>query len=189
MRKRRSLRFVPWLLLLAAGVGLGLCCVRRGPDDSEHAEEPDTSAGAEFAAPSEMPQVDESDRIDSEDLKAAAEPIELDEEGEDGRGTTPVARYLQNSNQHDRQLLASIERETQKAPSPEVMELLAQRRAGASREQLERFIDSELGSDLRVRVAAKRWLRQSLGEPAPAPSPLPGDTKGSTPKTVQPLKP
>lgn len=193
MLNRRSFRLAPWLLVLAAAVGLGLCCGRPEPEPSLSGEQ-GVSAGSEASSAAQnslevMPQLDEGEAIDAVDLKAAAEPLPIDEDAEEGKEAAlhPVARFMRNSDQHDRQLLANVERETQKSPSPEVMELLAQRRAGASREQLERFIDTELGSDLRVRLAAKRWLRDSMGDLAPKPSPRPGETDG--PRQVQSPKP
>lgn len=185
MQTRRSSRFIPWVLGIAvAGSLFGLCCVRDGrggPEANSAAEvSPQAGAGESRSLEAMPPAVDEAERIAPEDLKAAAEPGPLeneDAENDKGAALNPVAHFMRNSDQHDRKLLSAVERETQKAPSPEVMELLAQRRAGASREQIERFIDNELGADLRVRVAAKRWLRESMGGAAPEASPLPGDAQ------------
>jgi len=189
MRVRGFSRWIPVALLSAAVLLLCLRCAHREPE-SGRAEPAAPVAGSEqpatVPAPSELAEPSEPE---AEDVKAAAEP-QTPDEAEDEAGDAqlnPVAQFMRHSDEHDRNLLASVERETKKSPSPEVMELLALRRAGATRTELERFIDTELAADVRVRLAAKRWLRASMGGPAPEPSPLPGAGGGT--RQVKPLAP
>lgn len=69
-----------------------------------------------------------------------------------------VVRLIRSTDEADRSLLAEVERLREGAPSEAVQALLALRRSGAGREQLERFIAGRLGSPLALRLAARRWL-------------------------------
>jgi hypothetical protein len=106
-------------------------------------------------------------------------------------GTTTLGRLMQVTDKHDRAMLADIERKAKQRPSNSVYRLLELRRAGKSRADLERFIQTELDGGITVRLTAMKWLRAINGEPEPAPStdPLlrqPGEPDAQ-PRTVKPL--
>jgi hypothetical protein len=189
MRDRRSLRWLLLGLLLVGALGVGLCCVPRESDAPATAAPAPSNAGNERAAPLEpQPPAVPTEEDDNAAIRAASEPQEpAAEDAPGGSALNPVATFMRNSDKHDRELLASVERETKKSPSPEVLELLALRRSGASMSELEQFIDTELASDIRVRAAARRWLRESTGGEAPASSPPPGQGGGE--RKVQPIAP
>jgi hypothetical protein len=160
-----------------------LRCVQRSP---ESVESPATTAGAEQRAQPAGEQ-DAGPGLPGTEVAEAAEPQPPEDEDQPEASLNPIARYLRNSDAHDRDLLATIERETKRSPSPEVMELLSMRRAGVAPQELARFIDTELPNDVRVRMAARRWLRESNGTPAPPASPLPGAGGGA--RRVAPIAP
>jgi len=106
-------------------------------------------------------------------------------------GTTTLGRLMQVTDKHDRAMLADIERKAKQPPSNSVYRLLELRRAGKSRADLERFIQTELEGGITVRLMAMKWLRAIHGEPEPAPSPepllrQPGEPDAQ-PRTVKPL--
>lgn len=101
-----------------------------------------------------------------------------------------IARALHATDEHDRALLADIERRTHADPPPAVRELLALRHRGASRAELDRFIAEHLHDDLRVRIAAQRWARAVA--PLPSDAPAQTDTsfgRGGGVRRVKPLAP
>jgi len=200
MRARRPLTRDPgrpsrasrWLLLsggLGGALGVGLCCVQREPEETAVVAPAAPSAGDEVTAPTvPEPIAAPSEEDETAAIRAAAEPQDpTEEDAPSGSALNPVATFMRNSDKHDRELLASVERETKKAPSAEVLELLALRRSGASASEIERFIDTELAGDIRVRAAARRWLRESTGAEAPASSPPPGQGGGD--RKVHPIAP
>jgi hypothetical protein len=69
-----------------------------------------------------------------------------------------VSRMLRVTDDADRALLSEIERRTRSAPPPAVHELIALRRSGAPRVELERLIGTRLGGAIALRLAALRWL-------------------------------
>jgi hypothetical protein len=73
----------------------------------------------------------------------------------------------------DRTLLSEIERTTRSGPPPAVHELIALRRTGAPRAELERAIVDRLGSPVVLRLAAMRWLNRV--------APPPGATREAIP--------
>ena len=178
-----------WLLLGLVVVGLlgvGLCCVKREPEVPVPSAPAASTAGNEQVAPE--PPAAPTEEQDTAAIQAAAEPQEpVVEDAPSGSALNPVATFMRNSDKHDREVLATVERETKKSPSPEVLELLALRRSGASASEIERFVDTELAGDIRVRAAARRWLRESTGGEAPAASPQPGQGGGA--HKVQPIGP
>lgn len=100
-----------------------------------------------------------------------------------------VARAMRATDAHDRTLLADIERQTKKAPPKAVHALLALRKAGKSRAELERFIVAELAGDVVVRMLAMRWLdgreTPAMKEPAPL---LRSADELDGPRQLQPIK-
>jgi hypothetical protein len=101
-----------------------------------------------------------------------------------------VAQALRATDAHDRALLADIERRTRSSPPASAHELIAMRRRGASREELERFIEAELSGQLWIRVAAQRWLRAVQPRPGlqPAQREPPEFGRGGGPKLVKPIE-
>lgn len=92
--------------------------------------------------------------------------------------SNPVARMMRATDEHDRTLLADIERETGRTPSEPVRQLVQRRRAGASREQLTQQVTA-LAGDVRERAAARRWLRAVFpADATPVSSPSPGTGGG-----------
>ena len=84
-------------------------------------------------------------------------------------GASNITQALRATDEHDRALLAAIERQTKASPSKAVYALIALRRRGAGREALEQFIARELWDQLLVRIAAQRWLRAVMqAYPGPA---------------------
>ena len=102
-----------------------------------------------------------------------------------------VTHVLRATDAHDRDLLAAIERQTKASPSNAVYELIELRRSGATRDELQGFIDRELAGRLPIRVAASRWLRAALPRPGldvqPAQPPPMGSGGGR--KLLQPIEP
>lgn len=101
-----------------------------------------------------------------------------------------VVRMMRATDDADRQLLSELEQQTHAAPPAAVTELLALRRGGATREELQRFISERLASPLPVRIAAMHWLNAvsdngaaSNSQPA-APAPF---GQGGGPRRVQPI--
>lgn len=91
----------------------------------------------------------------------------------------PVARLMRSSDVHDRDLLAEVERTTGRGASAMLVELVQQRRAGASPNALQQAVEAL--PDLRERAAAQRWLRAVFPGAANAigSSPQPGAGGGS----------
>lgn len=97
----------------------------------------------------------------------------------EGRPVSPVVRMMRITDEADRALLAEGERLNQVAggqAAGAVAELLALRRSGAGRAELERFIGARLAAPVALRLAVGRWLNAvepALGtaatsEPVPA---------------------
>jgi hypothetical protein len=188
MRVRSASRWLGLGLLLTAALGAGLCCVRREGESPAPAA---SAAGEDQVAPTPRepaPTLKTQGQDAGAPIEGAAEPQapSVDDPPDDSP-LNPVAQFMRNSDQYDREFLATVERETKKSPSPEVMELLALRRSGATPGELERYIDTELGGDVRVRAAARRWLRESHGGAAPQASPRPG--QGGAERSIQPVGP
>ncbi len=110
-------------------------------------------------------------------------------------GTAPpensVARMMRATDAHDRVLLSDIERQTKRAPSAAVHELLALRRAGKSREELQQHIEHAFQGQALERMLATRWLRAISGDAAPKPVPFKLHTSDEQtgPRRVQKLVP
>jgi hypothetical protein len=104
-------------------------------------------------------------------------------------GPSDVAQVLRATDEHDRALLAAIERQTKASPSQTVYALIALRRQGATREELEQFIARELSGQLFVRVAAQRWLRAVMPRPGIEPQPAPPPMSQGGGKKLQPIEP
>jgi hypothetical protein len=106
-------------------------------------------------------------------------------------GTSAVARVLRATDAHDRDLLAAIERQTKASPPKAIYDLIELRRSGATRDELQRFMDRELAGRLPLRVAAGRWLRAVLPRPGldgqPAQPPPMGSGGGR--KLLGPIDP
>jgi hypothetical protein len=81
-----------------------------------------------------------------------------------------VVRLIRSTDEPDRALLAEVERIGDRVPGEGVQALLALRRSGAGREELERFIVARLGSPLALRLAARRWLNAVAPVAAAAPA-------------------
>ncbi len=118
---------------------------------------------------------------------SAAEPTATQRDA----GTSAVAHALRATDAHDRDLLAAVERQTKASPPNAVYDLIELRRSGASRDELQAFIDRELAGRLPIRVAAGRWLRAALPRPGlddqPAQPPPMGSGGGR--KLLQPIEP
>ena len=105
-------------------------------------------------------------------------------------GTSDVAQVLRATDVHDRALLAGIERQTKASPPSTVHQLIELRRRGATRDELQAFIDRELSGRLPIRVAANRWLRAVLPRPGldPERAAPPRMGGGGGPKLLQPIE-
>jgi|GEM_PF-6876148 len=86
----------------------------------------------------------------------------------------------------DLDLLAEIASRTGAPPSASALRLVALHERGASSAELRRAITQDLEPDLRVQVAARRWLRRSAGEPQPTAAMKP-PARGAL-RHVQPLQ-
>jgi hypothetical protein len=106
-------------------------------------------------------------------------------------GPSAVTHVLRATDAHDRDLLAAVERLTKASPPKAVYELIALRRSGATRDELQRFIDRELSGRLPIRVAASRWLRATLPRPGQGAQPAqpPPMGSGGGRKLLQPIEP
>lgn len=178
---------LPLLIGLSVSAALAVTAVRctsreHTPPAALNAE---ASQGADEAEPPAPVAATEPARS-AEAEPAADEPAEARD-----AGATSIGRLMEISDAHDRTLLADIERKSHMAPDKTVYRLLALRRAGKPRVELERFIQNELQGGVAVKIIAMRWLRSTHGEPEPAPSgePLlrgPGEPDPQ-PRTVKPL--
>jgi hypothetical protein len=187
MNERSKLQWLSVAVVVAVAALVSLRCVHHASETADEAKAPERAAGTERAAPLAPAALETDAGFDAKELEEGAEPQPPEDEDEGDASLNPIARYLRNSDVRDRDLLATLERETKKSPPPEVMELLSMRRAGATPEELARFIDSELPKDLRVRLAAKRWLRELTGAPALPASPAPGNGGGA--RRMAPIAP
>ena len=112
-----------------------------------------------------------------------------DAEQRQARAVTPpparlntVARAAAGRDEHDLELLSSIERELGRSPPPELGVLIQRRHQGASREELLELIQTTLPADFPLRALAARWARAVFGGPHAGPSPL---GRGVGRRTVQ----
>lgn len=207
MTKERSSSRRGWRIAAAAcALGLGLLAIVRCV---EHAEGPRTARSAtqqgdgaaatraEGAAPSAATAANARGDRDPEApagaTPAAAEPA-ASPTGAAEPADNAVARMMQRTDAADRALLADIEQKTHAPPPPAIHTLLAMRRRGASHDELSRFIEEALASELIARLEAARWLREISGGPktedagAAIPTTGPLGTGGGT-RRVQPLSP
>jgi hypothetical protein len=146
---------------------------------------PDVTSGAEQEPAAAAPLDDVQ-----APAAAAAQPTAPDAATPGAPPDNPIARALHATDTHDRELLADIERSTHADPPPVVRELLALRRRGASRAELDRFIADHLHDELNVRIAAQRWARAVA--PLPSDPPPPADDgfgRGGGVQRVKPLTP
>jgi hypothetical protein len=197
---------------LAAGgllvlVGVGLRCAQRsdrGTDDAprqsseldsqpwaaapsapDRGGTPAATLRSERATPAAaLPGTALGERIEPAEAApvAAAEP-------QPSAAANPVAHMLRNIDASDRELLAEVERRTRRNPSAAVHQLVNMHQRGASRSELQQFIETQLERDIATQAAARRWLRKVA--PAPeaqpsAPSPTPGSGGGT--RRVKPLE-
>jgi len=126
--------------------------------------------------------------------KRGGAAVQQEQAPRDAGAPTTIGRLMRATDEHDRSLLADIERKAKQAPPASAFKLLELRRAGKPRAELERFIHTELEGGAPVRLAAMQWLRAIYGEPEPkadidivrepgAPSPLPRTVKPLTKST------
>ena len=107
---------------------------------------------------------------------------------------SPVVRMMRVTDEADRALLAEGERLNQVAggrAAGAVGELLALRRSGAGRDELERFIAARLAAPVALRLAVGRWLNAvepPLGTTATS-EPMPASFgRGRGPRRVQAIQ-
>ena len=181
-------------LAIAAGVGVigllsfTLCCAH-GADKAGVVQTPPASSAALQAAtapaePATVPAAAPQTAPSAEPTALAADPAPQ----------SATARALRAGDEADRNLLADIERQTRTNPPDAIRELLALRRSGATREQLDQFIGQRMtGTSLAVQIAARRWVRAVFEEPGAAPSSpqpvAPALGAGGGQKRVQPVTP
>jgi hypothetical protein len=175
------------LLLSAAGLlaaGLARCVGSdrslpvHTPADVTGAAEPVDAGGAALAVPPDSAravlvadaaaaEADVNTRPDA-GLADAAAPV-----ADAQPGRNPVGALLHSTTPADRALLADVERIGKRTPPPEVGELIKLQHGGASRAELERFIDRSFGKDVALRTTTLRWLEEvaPTGKPTTPASP------------------
>jgi hypothetical protein len=143
-------------VILLAGAGLVLFCC--GGSERRASDATGASPTASVDAPPAAPAVSEA-----APLPSAAHPSAPTASSSGGAtGTTSssagarIAQAVSGSDPRDLELLASIERELHRDPPPEVHALVAERKRGATREELARAVQRL--PDLELRVLAQRWL-------------------------------
>jgi hypothetical protein len=106
-----------------------------------------------------------------------------------GRAATPsperpntVARAAAGRDEHDLELLSSIERELGRSPPREVEVLIRRRHQGADQDELMGLVQTGLPADFALRALAARWVRAVFGETNAEPSSL---GRGGGRRTVQ----
>lgn len=149
-------------------------------------------------SPAEPPGASSVEQTRGDEAVAAAPPPAAEPtrsatpaaEPRDAGAATTIGRLMRATDEHDRSMLAEIERTTHRAPSASALELLELRRAGKPRAQLEAFIQTKLEGGIPARLAAMKWLRATHGEPEPADNNTvlraPG-TPAEQPRIVKPL--
>jgi hypothetical protein len=193
-------------LLLGAGLLTRLSCTplnqvpMRGPDPelaepSTHYEAARTARTVNDrppARPSDMGPINASSVVlgtaGSTGAHATTEPAAL-------AASEPPATVARNPGiprvgSRELPLLASIERELQRIPPPEVHALLAEYRRGADRAALIDHVQRSFPGDLSLRVLVLRWIDDVRPEAGRAPVPraqAPGP--GTGPPWVAPIRP
>ena len=104
-----------------------------------------------------------------------------------GSSDNTVNELLQRVDAHDLALYGNIERQLRRDVPPEVRDLVALKKSGATRQQLALEI-KKTTTDLRLRLLLKQWLDDSFGVTGAPAAPLPGSVKGTGPSLTQPLK-
>lgn len=183
----RPLRIV--LSLLGLGLLLlSLQCVRSaGPAlDSTYpvAAVDESQPGSSTTSPAPVELAEPNGPSQGTAAQLPGEPSETASEA----ATDPVARLMRSTDEHDRELLSSVERETGRAPSQALVDLVQRRQAGAVEAELRRMVDSQLQGDLRERMAAERWLRAVFPSSSAPLSPAPAPGTGGGERRLAPLQ-
>jgi hypothetical protein len=189
-------------LLLGAGLLTRLSCTPldqlpvRGPDPelpepSTHYEAARTVNDRPPARASDMGPINASSVVfgwaGSTGARATTEPAALaaSEPPATAAGNPGIPRV----GSRELPLLASIERELQRTPPPEVHTLLAEYRRGANRAALIDHVQRNFPGDLSLRVLVLRWIDDVRPEAGQAPVPrarAPGP--GTGPPWVAPIR-
>jgi hypothetical protein len=153
-------------LALAAVLSIAtVCCIQHGEEaERASAAHGTASSGDEVAAqPSgaapalaELARASDAGMPDASDASNASKSSAREPKA--APQGNAVARAMRATDAHDRTLLADIERQTKKPPPKAVHALLALRKEGKSRAELERFIAAQLAGDVVVRMLTMRWL-------------------------------
>lgn len=181
--RKRALQLLFGALLAGLFAVAAVRC-SRSHDDPPAAASAGQTQGAEASHAASAPPASPAPpaRAAPGDPPAAAAPV-------DAGAPTTIGRLMRATDEHDRSLLAEIERATKQAPAQSALDLLELRRSGATRAELETFIQTKLQGAIPVRLAAMKWLRAIHGEPEPADDnrvlSAPGEPQG--PRTVKPL--
>jgi hypothetical protein len=190
-------------LLLGAGLLTRLACAPlnqvpvQGPqpelvEASTHYEAARTVNDGPPARPSDMGPIDAASVVSgtagSTGARATIEPAELapSEPPATAAGNPAIPRV----GSRELPLLASIERELQRTPPPEVHALLAEYRSGAGRAALLEHVRRSFPGDLSLRVVVLRWIDEVRPDAGQEPIPraqAPGP--GTGPPWVAPIRP
>jgi hypothetical protein len=89
-------------------------------------------------------------------------------------GPDPIVQKLRENSVSELRLYADLERATGKPPSEAVRRIVERRRAGDSRESLQRLATETLRGRIVERATVLRWLEQGAPPAAAAPPSVPG---------------
>jgi hypothetical protein len=142
-------------VVLLAGAGLVLFCC--GGSERRASDATGASPTAPVGTPPAAPAASEAAPLPpSAHASTAAATSSGGAPGAKSSAGARIAQAVSGSDPRDLELLASIERELHRDPPPEVHALVAERKRGATREELARAVQRL--PDLELRVLAQRWL-------------------------------
>jgi hypothetical protein len=183
--RTRSLGFAGFALAVSV-LGLWRC---HSQEAAAPRTEPETLplAGDEHAAPAAAPTVAAGHVEPTAHAVPSAAPAEQDDTGvvaaPEPFGTTDntLNALRAQSDAHDRALYSDIERQLHRDVPPEVRRLVAQKKGGASRDEL--ALEVKKGKhDLRMRQLLAQWLDASFGTESAKVGPVPaGSGSGGAP--------
>jgi hypothetical protein len=177
------------LLLGAAGLlAAGLARCVSGERGSGASTTPVSLAavdsGAPPAAPSAISDVAPTEAQASADAGLAPTAAPSGDAGAAATASSTAAAFFASTTPVDRDFLADVERLSKRSPPPATAELIKMQHGGASRAELERFIDQSFGKEVAVRTPALRWLEQVMPTGKPTAPAVP-DMSGKNPGRIQ----